>query len=133
MNDITLGASLKQARDAHRLKGKEVAEKLGMSSPAYLRYERGEVDPSGKTLLKLAEVYGCSLDALMKGGGVEITDGTTAAEMDFKMKGGQVFKISMNINGYVVEDEKTEMEPYVPVVTDKRNARKSAKLKRATG
>jgi len=133
MSDITLGASLRQARDARRLKGSEVAEKLGMSSPAYLRYERDEVDPSGQTLLKLAEIYGCSLDALMRGGGSQNEQGNNETEMAFKMQGGQVFKLQMNINGYVVEAENAEREPYIPNVKDRRIKQKTTKLKRATG
>ena len=45
----------------------EVAKVLGMSRQAYAKYETGIADPSTKTLRTLAELYGTTVDYLVRG------------------------------------------------------------------
>ncbi len=44
---------------------KQVAERIGITSPALCNYEQGNRVPTLQTLKKLAEVYGVSLDYLV--------------------------------------------------------------------
>lgn len=44
----------------------EVAEKIGISRQAYAKWEKGETIPDVERCLKLAELYGTTIDALVK-------------------------------------------------------------------
>lgn len=44
----------------------EVAEKIGISRQAYAKWEKGETIPDIERCLKLAELYGTTIDALVK-------------------------------------------------------------------
>ena len=46
-----------------------VAKLLGISNSAVCLYEKGRADPSVETLHKMAVLYRCTLDELMKGEG----------------------------------------------------------------
>jgi DNA-binding XRE family transcriptional regulator len=46
---------------------KEFAEKLGLASETYRRYERAETEPNLETLDKIRELTGVSLDYLVSG------------------------------------------------------------------
>lgn len=56
---------LKEVRIATGKKQYEVAEDLGTSQQVLSRYERGETEPDYKTLCRLAEYYGVSIDYLL--------------------------------------------------------------------
>lgn len=43
----------------------DVAEKLGVSKTTISRWERGESIPTGEYLVKLHELFGCSIDYLL--------------------------------------------------------------------
>ena len=47
----------------------EVAEKIGISRQAYAKWEKGETVPDVERCLKLAELYGTTLDALVRTSG----------------------------------------------------------------
>ena len=66
---MELGESLRAARQMNKMKGVQVAGAIGITSAAYLRYERGEVTPPATTIMKLAELYGCSETDLLRHGG----------------------------------------------------------------
>lgn len=55
----------KEARIAAGKKQYEVAKDLGTSQQVLSRYERGETEPDYKTLCRLAEYYGVSIDYLL--------------------------------------------------------------------
>ena len=57
---MELHESIRAARQKYKMTGKKIADLLGMSAPAYLRYERGEVVPSANIIMKLADIYGCT-------------------------------------------------------------------------
>ena len=44
----------------------EVAEKIGISRQAYAKWEKGETIPDIERCLKLAELYGTTIDSLVK-------------------------------------------------------------------
>ncbi len=56
---------LKEIRERSGYSRKQVCEWLGCSIAAYTRYEQGTRNPSISTLIKLADVFGVSLDHLV--------------------------------------------------------------------
>lgn len=44
--------------------GEEMSKYLNISNPAYYKYENGKAEPSIDTLIKLADLFGVSLDYL---------------------------------------------------------------------
>lgn len=56
---------IKQMRENSRLTAREVAENIGVSTSAYLNYERGDRQPNFDGLNKLADFYGVSTDYLL--------------------------------------------------------------------
>ena len=58
---------LKRMRIENNLTQAEVAKVLGMSRQAYSKYETGESDPSTATLRTLADLYGTTVDYLVRG------------------------------------------------------------------
>lgn len=61
--------SYKEQRKKAGYSQKTVANLLGVSVSAVSLYETGKADPSVVVLHKLAALYRCSLDELMKGEG----------------------------------------------------------------
>lgn len=53
---------LKNYRESKSLTMRQVAEKLGVSESCYCLYENGQRKPSFETLVKLAEIYGCTVN-----------------------------------------------------------------------
>ncbi|HWN66776.1 MAG TPA: helix-turn-helix domain-containing protein [Haliangium sp.] len=62
---VTMGQAARQARHARQLTQEQVSEQLGVSSEFYSRIERGLAHPSLETLLRMAEVLGVAVDALL--------------------------------------------------------------------
>ena len=56
---------MKSLRLEAGLTQKEVAERLGMSQPAYLSWEKGKRKPSGETLEKFSTFFDVSVDYLL--------------------------------------------------------------------
>ena len=48
------------------IKQKEVAEKIGVDQSAVSMWERGKNKPRPQHLFRLAELYGCTVDELLK-------------------------------------------------------------------
>lgn len=57
--------SFSSARERTGLTQKEVAEKLGIDQSAVSLWETGKTSPRIAVLIKLAELYHCSLDELL--------------------------------------------------------------------
>lgn len=55
---------LKELREENNLTQDEVAEKLSLTRQTISRYETGSIEPPFSTLIKLADIYQCSLDYL---------------------------------------------------------------------
>lgn len=58
-------ATLKLYRKQNRYTQQEIADILGISRQAYSNYEKGKRSPSLSVLIKLADLYQISLDALI--------------------------------------------------------------------
>ena len=56
---------LKDLRKENKKTLQDMAKYLGISHPAYFKYETGENKPTIETLIKLADYYGVSLDYLV--------------------------------------------------------------------
>lgn len=54
-------------RKKHNLSQEELAEKIGVSRQAVSKWERAEASPDTDNLILLSEIYGVSLDELLKG------------------------------------------------------------------
>ncbi|EJL73318.1 helix-turn-helix domain-containing protein [Chryseobacterium populi] len=61
----TLGTKLARLRSKKGYSQQEVADKLGISQPAYHKYESDEVKPGLENLFKIAEIYDVEIGELM--------------------------------------------------------------------
>lgn len=58
--------SFKNQRKKAGLTQMEVAKALGISDAAVCQWESGETMPTGKRMKEVAELYGCTVDDLLK-------------------------------------------------------------------
>ena len=70
---------IKEYRKLKDLTCREVAEKIGVSLQAMQRYENEKAEPNIANLIKLARLFGVSVDTLI-GNDAEIVDLTTLDE-----------------------------------------------------
>ena len=63
--------TLKQFREAARMTQKEVAARLRVSRSAVAHWEQGRNGPNKRTLPRVAQLYGCSVEDLLDKGGTE--------------------------------------------------------------
>lgn len=61
----TLAERLVQLKKEKGIKQKAIAEKAGLSLRGYQRYEKGEREPNASTLMRLADIFGVSIDYLV--------------------------------------------------------------------
>ena len=69
---------LREARENAGLLQKEVAERLEISPVTYNRYEQGKREPDVDTLIKLANIFGVTVDYLV--GRTDDNEGEEALE-----------------------------------------------------
>lgn len=62
---MSLGKHLKKARKEAGLTQEQLAERAGVSRAAVARYESGEIEPSLKTLVSIADTLNVSTDSLL--------------------------------------------------------------------
>ena len=55
---------LTEQRKYNNMTQRDVAQKLGISQPSYIRYENGKAEPSIENLIKLADLFDVSIDFL---------------------------------------------------------------------
>ena len=65
--NIETANRLLQYRKAHGLSQEELAEKIGVSRQAVSKWERAEASPDTDNLIILSEIYGVTLDDLLRG------------------------------------------------------------------
>lgn len=63
---VTLGERLKQERVNHKMTQEFVAETIGVSRQAVSKWENGVSDPSTSNLFAIANLYGTSVEDLLK-------------------------------------------------------------------
>ena len=59
---MELGIKLKQYRERKGLTMRQVADELGVTESCYCLYENGKRKPSFEVLVKLAKIYGCTVN-----------------------------------------------------------------------
>ncbi len=96
--DLKTAQRLLDYRKKAGLSQEELAEKIGVSRQAVSKWERGEASPDTDNLIALSEVYGVSLDELIKG--------KTAAEQPVDDTSEDRVNVSF-INGIDVVDGKS--------------------------
>ncbi len=55
---------LTEQRKMNNMTQREVAQKLGIAQPSYIRYENGKSEPTIENLIKLADLFDVSIDFL---------------------------------------------------------------------
>lgn len=63
--------NLKILRKKMGLTQEEIAEKLGVSRQAVAKWERGDTMPDIESCIKLADIYGITVDLLVRNAGAE--------------------------------------------------------------
>lgn len=59
--------ALKAAREKAKLRVSEVAEKIGVTTTAVYLWESGATTPDTAKLVPLSDLYGCTVDVLLRG------------------------------------------------------------------
>lgn len=85
LND-SIAKNLVELRTQARLTQLQLAEMLNYSDKAVSKWERGEAIPDVRVLVRLSEIYGVTLDQLVKGGGL-----TSAAKPKRKIYSNRAF------------------------------------------
>ncbi len=57
--------ALIEQRKLNKLTQRQVALALGISQPSYIRYEKGQAEPTLENLVKLADLFDVSVDYLL--------------------------------------------------------------------
>ena len=63
---IPIGSNIRRLRIAHGLTQRGLAHHLRVSTQAVSKWERGESIPDAFVLLKMSELFGCTVDYLLK-------------------------------------------------------------------
>ena len=54
-----------EQRKLNNMTQRQVAERLGISQPSYIRYENGSAEPKLESLVKIAELFDVTIDYLL--------------------------------------------------------------------
>ena len=106
---------LKQLRIAKGLKQSTVAAELDIEQSAYSNYETGKRRPNAKMLYKLSDLYGVSMDTLMK---LAVQDYSDSVNVEYELDDQ-------------LSDEKgpiKEISDYLQFVNDPYNREKCKRL-----
>lgn len=57
--------NLIELRKLNHLTQRQMAERLGISQPSYIRYENGKAEPTLANLAKIADIFDVSVDYLL--------------------------------------------------------------------
>jgi len=75
---------LRQFRKKSGTTVSEIARHLGMTAPAYRRYERGEVDPRISQCIEIVHLIGCKLTDIW-----DVEDKPESVHVSYKAQPGQ--------------------------------------------
>ena len=82
--NIETANRLLQYRKKHNLSQEALAEKIGVSRQAVSKWERAEASPDTDNLILLVEIYGVSLDELLKGSDAKKAADENVPQNDFE-------------------------------------------------
>lgn len=100
---------IRELRKQKRLTQKDVAEKIGITRPAYTAYETGKRQPDFETLKKIAVLFEVSIDYL-------IGDGLRKNENQKPSKGQTV---AAHIDDDVSDEEMEDILNYIEFIKQK--------------
>ena len=109
---------LKNLRKQAHLTQVDVAEKLGISQPAYASWERGAKKPTQENLIKIAQILNVSLDYLV-GNSDSTEDELDNIELLFRM----------NSKGLTDEEKEIFKKELIEFMEERKKAFKGAKEK----
>lgn len=58
--------NINKLREKHKLTQSDLSDKIGVSQSAVAKWETGETIPSTKNLIKLAQIFNCTIDELVR-------------------------------------------------------------------
>lgn len=105
MENSRLGERLKTLRKIKKYSQQEVADYLKVIRQTYSHYETGRIIPTYKNFMKLAELYGISVNSL-----IELTDmgeNEDVARTDFSKLSDEEWKL---VNYYRMMDQRDKTE-----------------------
>ncbi|MFS9274797.1 helix-turn-helix transcriptional regulator [Streptococcus mitis] len=109
---------LKELRKKANVTQVEVAEKLGISQPAYASWERGIKKPTQENLVKIAQVLNASVDYLV-GNSEEKSDELDNIELLFRM----------NSKGLTDEEKKVFKKELIEFMEERKKAFRVSDIK----
>lgn len=109
-NIMEFSERLKKLRKQAQLTQVDVAEKLGISQPAYASWERGVKKPTQKNLVKIAQVLNVSVDYLV-GNSEENSDELDNMELLFRM----------NSKGLTEEEKEVFKKELIEFMEERKN------------
>ena len=109
---------LKDLRKQAGLTQVDVAEKLGISQPAYASWERGVKKPTQENLVKIAQILNVSVDYLV-GNSEEKTDELDNIELLFRM----------NSNGLTDEEKEIFKKELIEFMEERKKVFKAKDIK----
>lgn len=92
--NIETANRLLQYRKKHNLSQEELAAKIGVSRQAISKWERAEASPDTDNLILLAEIYGVSLDELLKGENAKKADSENNEQNNSEPNSGDGYNYS---------------------------------------
>lgn len=106
---------LKIFRKQNNFTQEEIAEKLGVSRQAIAKWERGETQPDVESCVKLADLYGVTLDMLLRDLNGQLEEGgrhifglskiNDKGQITLPVKCREVFQLKAGDNILVLGDE----------------------------
>ena len=118
MNKNNLPNNLYELRRRHGLSQEEFAEKLYVSRQAVSKWERGEAYPDTENLIAISEMFGVTIDELLKSENIceaeSIKEESNSEDNDDDNDGFKVNindKVKLNLSGgIIVDDEDTKVK-----------------------
>ena len=118
MNKTNLPNNLYEIRRGAGLSQEEFAEKLGVSRQAVSKWERGEAYPDTENLIVISEMFGVTIDELLRSENIGADNKNEKAEESnneeptdgsFRVNVGD--KVSLNLSGAItVDDDDTKVK-----------------------
>lgn len=94
---------IKELRKSKKFTQKDVAEKIGITRPAYTAYEIGKRQPDFETLQKIADLYEVSIDYLLGREEIENSPQYTSVDLD------KMLDSAMSFDGKPMTDNDREV------------------------
>ncbi|GMA06982.1 transcriptional regulator [Tetragenococcus halophilus subsp. flandriensis] len=94
---------IKELRKSKKFTQKDVAEKIGITRPAYTAYEIGKRQPDFETLQKIADLYEVSIDYLLGREEIESLPQYTSVDLD------KMLDSAMSFDGKPMTDNDREV------------------------